>query len=364
LYALNISFFLASLKNIPSIMLERKLEFGKFIIPQVLESLVYSVSIVFFAWRGYGITSFTYSVLIRGVVGVLAIFVIQPWVPRLTFSKESFRGLLRFGIPYQINSFLATVKDDGMTILIGGILGSFGLGILGTAQKLSQYPLRFFMDNVNKVTFPAFSRMQDDKKMLAKSLTRSIFFICGLVYPSLIGLGVLFPVLINVIPRYQKWEAAYIPLLLISVNSLWAAATTQLTNTLASIGRIKVDLKLMVMWTTLTYIFIPLLAKFWGINGAALGYALVGSSSFVAFILIKKYVDWSIKDSVLMPLVSSLLMGIVLYFTKTLFSSYTAPILIILILFGAVVYIVTLYILVGRGLMDDAKRIFSELVSK
>jgi hypothetical protein len=42
LYALTGAFFLASLKNIPSIMLERKLEFGKFIIPQILEDLVYN----------------------------------------------------------------------------------------------------------------------------------------------------------------------------------------------------------------------------------------------------------------------------------------------------------------------------------
>ncbi|MDP3994324.1 MAG: oligosaccharide flippase family protein, partial [bacterium] len=70
LYALGGSFFLASLKNIPSIMLERKLEFGKFIIPQVLENMVYSVAVVFFAWKGLGITSFTYAVLIRGVVGL------------------------------------------------------------------------------------------------------------------------------------------------------------------------------------------------------------------------------------------------------------------------------------------------------
>ena len=204
LYALNISFFLASLKNIPSIILERKLEFGKFIIPQVLENLVYNVSVVFFAWQGYGITSFTYAVLLRGVVGVIAIYILQPWKPKFGISKGSLTSLLRFGVPYQLNNFLATIKDDGMTIVLGKILGAFGLGILGTAQKLAQYPLRFFMDNVTKVTFPAFSRMQDDTKELARALTRSIFFICALVFPSLVGLVILFPALLDVIPKYQK----------------------------------------------------------------------------------------------------------------------------------------------------------------
>ena len=86
LYALNFSFFLASLKNIPSIILERKLEFGKFVIPQVVEQFVYNVVVVFFAWQGYGITSFTYAVLIRGVIGVLTIYLLQPWKPGVAFS--------------------------------------------------------------------------------------------------------------------------------------------------------------------------------------------------------------------------------------------------------------------------------------
>lgn len=175
LYALNISFFLASLKNIPSIMLERKLEFGRFIIPQVLENVVYNVTLVYFAWKGFGITSFTYAVLIRGIVGLVAIYLLQPWKPGFALSRASLKNLLKFGVPYQLNNFLATVKDDGLTIVLGGILGNFGLGILGTAQKLAQYPLRFFMDNVTKVTFPAFSRMQDDRNALARSLGRSVF---------------------------------------------------------------------------------------------------------------------------------------------------------------------------------------------
>ncbi|OGM25914.1 hypothetical protein A3D00_02260 [Candidatus Woesebacteria bacterium RIFCSPHIGHO2_02_FULL_38_9] len=364
LYALNISFFLASLKNIPSIILERKLEFGKFVIPQVLENLVYNVSIVFFAWQGFGITSFTYSVLIRGIVGVVTIYILQPWKPGIAFSKNSLKGLLKFGIPYQLNNFLATIKDDGMTIVLGGILGTTGLGILGTAQKLAQYPLRFFMDNVTKVTFPAFSRMQDDKANLEKSLTRSIFFICALVFPSLVGLVILFPVIIHVIPKYQKWAPAFIPLMFLSVNSLWAAGSTQLTNLLNSVGRIKTTLKLMIMWTTLTWILVPFLSKKYGVEGTGLAYAIVGTSSVVVFYLVKKFLKWSVKDSVVKPLLASASMGLVLLFIKKIWISYTIFSLITTVVLGMGSYFLCLYLLVGSSLISDAKKVFSGMLSK
>ena len=364
LYALNISFFLASLKNIPSIILERKLDFVKFVVPQVLENVIYNVTLVYFAWRGFGITSFTYAVLVRGILGVFAMYVVQPWRPGFALSKSSLKSLLKFGIPYQINNLLATIKDDGMTIVVGGILGSYGLGILGTAQKLVQYPLRFFMDNVTKVTFPAFSRMQDDKADLERSLTRSIFFICALVFPSIIGLIVLFPVLIEVIPKYKKWEPAYIPIILLSANTLIAAATTQLTNLLNSTGKIKTTMKLMVMWTTLTWILVPMLSIKYGVNGASLAYGLVSMSSFIVFYIVKKALNWSIYGSVVTPLIASLCMGLGLFLLKGLINKSSLLVFFVLIIFGSVIYASSLYLLEGKKLIEDVKKIITPFVKK
>ncbi len=364
LYALTFAFFLASLKNIPSIILERKLDFSKFIIPQIFEDLVYNVSVVFFAWKGYGLTSFTYAVLARGVVGVVAIYVLQPWKPGIAFSKESLKALLNFGIPYQLNNFLATVKDDGLTIVMGGILGTSGLGILGTAQKLSQYPLRFFMDTVTKVTFPAFSRMQDDKEELSKTVNRSVFFICALVFPSLAGLAVLFPPLLEVIPKYRKWEPAYIPLMFFSVNAAIAAFTTQFTNTLNAVGKIKTTFKLMVMWTSLSWLFIPYLGRNYGTNGAAVGYLLVSVSSVVAFMIVKNIIAIDALYSIVKPFIASTIMGFLIY----LILIYTPKIdllkFISIVVFAAVSYGSILYILVGRGLIDDVKKTISGIFRK
>lgn len=364
LYALTAAFFLASLKNIPSIILERRLEFGKFIVPQILEDLVYNVSVVFFAWKGFGIMSFTYSVLIRGVVGVIAIYILQPWKPGIFISKKSLKNLLAFGIPYQLNNFLATLKDDGLTILLGGVLGQFGLGILGTAQKASQYPLRFFMDNVTKVTFPAFSRMQDDKEQLSRLLGRSIFFICSLVFPSLIGLLILFPIVLVMIPRYQKWEPAYIPLIFFSMNSLIGSFTTQFTNTLNAVGKIKTTFKLMIMWTSLSWILIPYFSHRFGVNGAALAYFIVSASSVVVYFIIRRIIYFDAIYAIAKPFAASVFMGITLWILKILILKYTLTNFLILVIIGGLVYFLTLYFLTGKTLLSDVKKTFSSILSR
>lgn len=357
LYSLGISLFLSSLKTIPSVLLERELEFGKLVLPQILENLTYNILAVFLAWRGFGLRSFTYSVLARGLVGLVAMYLLRPWKPKILFARSSFSHLIKFGLPYQVNTLLATVKDDGLTAVLGGILGGAGLGLLGWAQKWGQAPLRFFMDQVIKVTFPAFSRMQDEKDQLRSSLERSLFFISLLVFPSLFGLLALAPLLVEIIPKYIKWQPALIPLYLIGGNTVFAAVSTQLTNLLNATGRIKTTFKLMVMWTVLSWFLIPFLAYRFGVNGAAFGYLLLGASSIVAVIIVRRFLPFSFSRSFLKPLLSSLVMFfLIVYLRINLPSNFKS--LVLLILVGTISYLVLIYLLVGGVFKEDVKKSF------
>ncbi len=355
-YALGISLLLSSLKTIPSVQLERELDFSKLVIPQVLENLVYNIIAVFLAWKGLGVMAFTYAVLIRGVVGLVAMYYLKPWMPGIAISKQSLRKLLKFGIPYQVNTLLATVKDDGLTAFLGGVLGASGLGYLGWAQKWAKTPLRLFMDNVLKVMFPAFARMQDDPKHLERSVTRSIFFVCFLTFPTLVGFMLLAPMIVDIIPRYEKWQPALVPLYIIGIDTMFAASTTQLTNLLNAIGKIKTTFKLMVMWTVLAWIFIPFLSIKYGYIGASIGYALVSSSSVIAIYIVRKHVQFSLVEGIVKPFVSTLLMGIVVYLLRGLFSASIVSI-VILTAIGFVTYLGVSYKIVGVSIIEDVKKV-------
>lgn len=355
LYALALSLFLSSLKSIPSVLLERKLEFVKLVFPQILEQTVYYVVLVYLAMKGMGIKSFSFAVIARGITGLIVIYIIQPWKPGLAFSTKSLKELFRFGIPYQINTFLATLKDDGIILILGGILGPIGVGILSFAQKIARIPLTFFMDTVTRVTFPAFSRMQNVPDHLERSVTRSIFFICLLVFPSLVGIIILSPILIDVIPKYNQWTPALIPIIFISINFAFAGATTQLTNLLNAIGKIKITFYLMIMWTVLSWVLIPFLAIKFGVVGASIGYALVGVSSIVAIIITKKYVNFSITDSMVKPIIGSIVMGATLIIAKG-FITPSIYSLGFLTVFGFCIYFASMLGILGLSLLEDIKK--------
>jgi len=363
LYALGVSLLMSSLKTIPSVLLERELDFGRLVIPQVLENLTYHIVVVLLAWKGFGLESFSYAVLIRGVVGLVSIYILRPWTPGFAFSRRPLGRLLKYGVPYQANTLLATIKDDGLTAFLGGILSSSGLGYLGWAQKWAKYPLRLFMDNVLKVTFPAFSRMQNEKDHLSNSVTRSVFFLCFLVFPSLVGFLILSSSLTLIIPRYEKWIPALIPLYIIGIDTVFATITTQLTNTLNAIGKITITFRLMIMWTVLAWLIIPFLSVRGGFVGASVGYAIVSSSSIVAIIVAKRYVNFSIRESAFAPAIGTAVMGVVLLALKMVVPVSISWV-ILMGLVGFSVYMGVMRFIVGPVMTEDVRKVASNLFGR
>lgn len=354
LWALTFSFFLASLKTIPSVLLERELKFEFLVLVELAETFLFYLIAVLMAWKGFGILSYALAVLIRGVVGVILIYIVSPWKIGFSFDFSSLKNLLRFGVPYQGHSLLAVIKDRLMNVVLWKIIQAEGVGILGWAQKWVQAPIRFFVDPVMKVTFPAYSRMQENKQELRRAIEKSLFFVSLLTFPMLAGMVILVKPLIFLIPRYQKWEVGILAFSLYAINSAWGAVTTPLTNALASVGKIKVVFKLMIMWTILTWIFYPLLGLKFGYNGVALASVIVATSSLVAILIAQKIIGFNFLKSVYQPILATLIMGIVLYIFRPFLVRNIFE-LAILVLIGAVVYFLIILLIGGSNLLKEIK---------
>jgi len=309
LYAFFISFLLSSLKTIPTVMLERHLKFEKLVIPQIVENFFYNGALIIFVVLGFGVNAFTIAVLLRGVVGLIATYIIQPWRVGFAFSYPTVKSLMKFGVPFQMNSILALFKDDLLAVFIAKILPLSAVGYIGFAQKWAFMPLRLIMDNVIKVTFPSFSRLQDDKKALSKIVEKSIFLIALFIFPIVTGIIMFAPHLVEHIPDYQKWRPAVLALSLYSLNALVASVSVPLTNFLNAIGKIKITLYIMIFLTVGTWVSTLLLVMYFGYNGVALASFLVAASGLVVIYFVKKYIQFSFIHQVYKQLLASIIMA-------------------------------------------------------
>lgn len=356
-----ISLFFSSLKTIPSILLERRLSFEKFVIPQLAENIVFSVAVLFLAWKGFGVSSFTYSVILRSITGIVFIYIVSPWKPGLGIDKQSAKGLIKFGVPFQLNSILALFKDDFMTIILGKVLNVTQVGYLGWAQKWAYLPLRVIMDNVIRVTFPAFSRLQSDKNALKSAIEEAMFISALLTFPILTGLLMASQSLIRIIPDYEKWQPAYILLIIYILGSYISSVTVIITNALNAIGKIKITLKLMLFWTSLTWLFsIPLALRYSSL-GAALAWLLVTISTTMTFIIAYKILKINSLSVLFSPTLASIVMIICIQLLFTIINPDNIFSLSLIIISGFVAYLLTCLLSAKRRLIKNLAMFKSSL---
>ncbi|TSC64031.1 MAG: Polysaccharide biosynthesis protein [Microgenomates group bacterium Gr01-1014_93] len=358
--ALALSFLITSLKVIPSVLLERELKFSPLVTVEVLETLAFNILLIVLVFQNKDIWAFSIASVVRSTIGVVLIYILAPWKVRLGFSKEAARSLLSFGIPFQINSLLALAKDRLVPLVIAGIVGPIGIGYITWAQNLAFIPLEV-MNIIIRVSFPTFSRLQSDEHGLRKALERSLFLTAIFLYPVLFGMLALAPSLVEHVVS-KKWQPALPAFYLFSISTFWATLSTTFTNTLNAIGKIKETLKLMVLWTILTWILTPILTIYFGFLGVAISSAIISLTSILTIVLIKKYISVSILENIWQPFLASSLMGLSVFIISKLFVKDILT-LILMVILGGLTYLTLLYIFSRDKLklnLKEAKNVFSK----
>lgn len=351
---LGLAFFLSSLKVVPSVLLERELKFHPLVLVELVETILFNGLLIVLVIKGFGIWSFSLAALSRGFIGVILIYILAPVKVSLGVSKVAAKKLLSFGLPYQTNSLLALLKDRLVPLVIAKMVGPVAIGYITWSQSMAFLPLEI-MGIIIRVTFPAFSRLQDDKKSLVQAVEKSLFVTALAVYPLLFGLGALLPAVVNHVVS-AKWQPAVTSFYLFAFSTFWAVISTTLTNTLNAIGHIKTTLKLMVFWTILTWVLTPILVYQYGFIGVGMTSFVISFTSIVTIVLVKRVLAINIFKAIFLPLVASLSMSVIVYFFSQGLVRDRGT-LSLAIFMGALIYALVIYLFGRKRLLEDLKTI-------
>lgn len=336
LLALGLSFPLSSLKVIPAIILERKLDFSRLVISTIVEQLVYNAVLVYLVVTGWGVEAYAVAVLLRAGLGVIAMYLIQSWAIGLAWDREVIRDVLSTGVKFQLSDFLARVKDQLFYLTLGWLLPLKEFGYISWSKNWSQVPYMLTVQNVIAITFPAYSRLQHDTTKLAKAIEKTLFFISLSIFPLIVGMAIFIGPVTQIVESYHKWQPAVLTFILFTLSIGWAAISTPLTNTLNAIGKINVTLKLMVMWTVLTWILTPLAVWWWGFSGVAIAASVIAVTSLVPVWIVQQEFPVDVFGSIWRQGLSALVMAICGWLTQPIWVKNMSMMFIGMICIGAV----------------------------
>lgn len=357
-WAVLFSFFLSSLKTIPSIKLERTIQFQKIVLVQIVESTVFYISVSIFAILNFGLATFTISILLRSIVGTTLMYTLSFWVPKIGISKSSIKSLLNFGVPFQLNVFLALLKDDLILFYLGKVVGMEGLAYLGWAKRWAEAPIRIVMDNISKIMFPVFSRIQDDKARIGALIEKILHFQTLLLAPVFTGAILLMDQVIVLIPKYTKWGEAVPLFYIFAVSAFLSSYSTPFTNLFNAVGKIKTTLYFMIYWTIMSWISIPLFTNIFGLYGFPISLTILSLSFIIIVPIARKIVEFNFISNIVKPIIISLIMGTIVYFSNIFeINIYTFSGSIVL---GTTCYVLLLYLIFRINLFTEVKSIFKK----
>lgn len=345
---LGVGFFLTSLKVIPSVLLERDLRFERVVWTDIIEAVVFNILLIYLSFNNYGIWAFVWAVLAQRISGLIAIYILAPWRVKVGYSKKSAAELFHFGVPFQLNSILALLKDRLTPLITAFILGSEKTGYISWAQGIANRPLEV-MSIVIRITFPAFSRLQNDKEGLKEIVEKALFLTVVLLYPVLFGIMAVLPVFIEVMGK-QKFEPTMHLIYIFIIASFWSIPSTTFTNVLNAVGKIKITLILMVMWTLLTWILAPIFAIYFDYTGVAIAYLLISFTSIIPIIMVKNMFFIDIFGSIVKPLAASAIMA-GLVFGLSLLLPRNLITLIVLVIVGITVYTAIIFLFAKKNIL-------------
>ena len=278
--------------------------------------------------------------------------------PNHRHIKKSLKQLLSFGLPFQASSFLALFKDDLIILFLGKILGFEALGYIGWAKKWAEAPIRIIMDNISRVLFPVISRIQNDKAQIGKVIDRILYYQTLILAPTLITMTMFMPILVFIIPKYDKWAPALPLFYVFCLASLFSSYSSPFMNLFNALGKVKISFTLMFVWDrhhmdpypliySLVWILWVLLCSF--------NYCLI---LFSRVFYCKKIYFFSFFKSIYQSLLSTVCMGIVLYIVMplTYYLGYLG--LALSALSGALTYYLVLLLLFKINLIKELQSLF------
>ena len=346
-------------------MLERRLRFELLIIPEIIETVAYNAIAVYMAMHGYGVWSLVIAVISRTILGAIALNVIAPWSIGWKLDRKSAKELLHFGVPFQLNSVLALIKDNITPTIIAVWYGPAAVGFVNVAQNISSRPMEI-STIVSRITFPTYSRIQGDKERLKRWIEKSIHLMSVVYFPAIIGLIVTASPILQFLyaDKSDKWLPALPTLLWFLVAAVPVVITTTYTNAIYATGHPKIVLALMVLYTTMTWgIGLPMI-HYLGFVGIAITVAIITYTTFpLVLMALRKVVIVDTFGMVWRPFVASLLMGGVVMVVR---DNYVDGLwsLIGTIFLGLLIYSGFLYLIDGKNLKTELSGLFRSLVSR
>jgi len=322
-----VSFLVSAISNIGIVYFAKELQFRRQFTYRVISTLIDVAVTISLALLYRSVWALVLGKLAGNLVGSALSYVMHPYRPRISFDFPRAAELWRFGkwvLGGTILSFILTQGDD---IFVWGYLGLTALGLYQMAYKFSNIPATEITGVITQVTFPAYSKLQDDISRLKEAYLKVLRATAFLAVPLAGFIFILTPDFVALFLK-EKWLPIIPAMQILSIFGMLKSIGTTRGPLFQAVGKPHISMKIKIIKLVLLIILIYPLTKWSGIAGTALVILFVSAilQPFGMYLVIRiiRCGVWEMLKPIIGPLGSTLIaLDIIWSFKQFVFSQIT-----------------------------------------
>jgi PST family polysaccharide transporter len=360
---ISMKFIIDSFGIIQDTLLRKELLFKRLAFVEIIESLSFGLVSIALALRGLGVWSLVYGYLLSSLARVIILWIVCPWRPDFSFSLDNLKYLFRFAkniVGFKATNYLASNVDR---IIVGKILGSVALGYYSMAFTISNFAREKLCGIVNRVGFPAFSRIQENQGQLSSAYLKIITYASIIIFPLLSGLIILCPEFVRLVFG-AKWSAMVEPLQYLCIAGMLSSITSFVGIIFLVTGHAEIEFRFSLISLFLLIIVLFSGVRF-GISGVASGIcfqALI--MNITGYIFIRRLIKVNltaylkaISPAIICSIIMLTFLKLFLVSLRSISAFSNIALLISSAVFGIIIYLLALS-LIRRQLIGELVAIF------
>jgi lipopolysaccharide exporter len=303
-------------QNIGTVFFSRDLDFRTICLVNALRAFAHAgvaIPAVIYYRNVWGLII---GLVAAAAVGTVVSYIVHPYRPRFEWNWPKARELVTFGRWITGLSVMLFVITQGDDIFVSKYLGPAALAFYQLAYSISNLPATKITHVISKVSFPTYSRLQNDKDALREAFYGVMRTTVLLSAPLGVAIWMVVPGIVEHVIG-PKWEPIIV-LVRILVLSAFVRSIAALGGALfQACGRPDLDFKMNVpRFVVVVGLIYPFTAR-WGLEGASWVVFLAISTTLpVWFYGVRKLVGLTLLDVVranLLALIGSIVLALCFY---------------------------------------------------
>ena len=224
---------------------------------------------------GAGAYSFAWGQLSGAALTGVLVVVLARLRIRPGFDRALAAHLLRFGLPLCVSLGIEGLLLNVDVVIVGDALGTAQLGFYLLAFNISSWVPGLVGTAIRYVALPSFARLAEEGPAAVESgVRRAVPLLGSLVLPIAVLMGTLAPALVEVLYE-PRWLPAAQVLRFLAIVMVVRMLNLLITDILAGIGATRASMWVNLCWAVALVPALLVGARLGGIQGAALGHAVV-----------------------------------------------------------------------------------------